>query len=51
MTYTQAARHCGIQCKGIVLNWMHKHANDGWRKLGVTLIERAACLMNEPLTP
>jgi transposase len=51
MTYTQAARHYGIQSKGTVLNWMHKHASDDWRKLGVTLTERAASLMNEPPSP
>jgi transposase-like protein len=51
MTYTQAARHYGIQSKGTVLNWMHKHSSDDWRKLGVTLTERAASLMNEPPSP
>lgn len=30
---------------------MHKHASDDWRKLGVTLTQRAAHLMNEPPTP
>lgn len=51
MTYSQAAKHYGIQSKGTVLNWMHKHASQDWRKLGVTLTQRAAHQMNEPPTP
>ena len=51
MTYTQAAKHYGIQSKGTVLNWMRKHASDDWRACGVTLTDRASHLMNEPPTP